>query len=60
MPDMPKHLLLVEDDPEDVLMLQKMLNARPGDKFALTPLGSMNEAMSVGSEVAPVFTANPW
>jgi two-component system NtrC family sensor kinase len=46
MPDMPKHLLLVEDDPEDVLMLQKMLNARPGDKFALTPLGSMNEAVN--------------
>jgi PAS domain S-box-containing protein len=46
MPDMPKRLLLIEDDAEDVLLLQKMLNARPGEKFALTHLGSMSEAVN--------------
>lgn len=46
MPDMPKKLLLVEDDPEDVLLLQRMLSARHGDKFALAHLGSMSEAVN--------------
>ncbi|MGC2245186.1 MAG: response regulator, partial [Terriglobales bacterium] len=46
MSDTPTKLLLVEDDSGDVLLLQNMLNARQADKFALTHLGSIAEAVN--------------
>ncbi len=45
MRDAPINLLLVEDNPGDVLLLQEMLNARQLGQFAFTSVGCMREAL---------------
>jgi PAS domain S-box-containing protein len=46
MNETPIRLLLVEDNSEDALLLQKMLNAREPGKFAVTHVGHMSDAVS--------------
>ena len=49
----PIDLLLIEDNPDDVLLLQLLLSERPEDHFVVRHAGTLGQALEVASQTEP-------